>query len=819
MTPKVSHHKLPWFHSIRFKLVITAVVVELCMLGILLANSYRLVNTSLESQTRARLEALTPLLNASLAGYVFQRDHSEVKAIIKDLSSSHFTEIRYIVVSDYKGQTIASASFTDKDADATQGVAEAPLDHSVEDALSDLVYDTQVPLTMSGNDLGSVRFGLSLAGMVSLRDSVLGQSLLIAAVEVVLTLVLLTSGGYLLTRHLSTLLVATRRVTSGDYGSRINIGGKDEIGVLAHDFNTMAEAVQSRMEAQRAASEALRESEASFRSIFDNVSDAIFVHDVDSGRLINVNRRMCEMFGFDTREAAIAVNFDQISAGVAPYTDMEARAHLRNAIDKGPQTFEWHARNTRGELFWVEVSVRLSHIGEESRLLSVMRDISERKKADEMINELAFYDPLTGLPNRRLLVDRLKQAVASGGRNARQFALLFIDLDNFKTLNDTRGHHIGDLLLKEVSTRLSSCVREGDTVARLGGDEFVVVLEGLSGIAPEAVAQTKNVSEKILATLNAPYQLDGHKHLCTSSIGITLISDHHGTVDELLQQADLAMYQSKASGRNTIRFFDPEMQAAVTIRANLEVDLREGIRDGQFLLYYQPQLDASGRIFGVEALIRWRHPQRGMVSPAEFIPLAEDTGLILPIGHWVLETACATLNAWAEKPEMAHLIIAVNVSASQFHQPDFVAQVLSVLDHNNVDASKLKLELTESMLVSNVDDIIIKMTALKAKGISFSLDDFGTGYSSLSYLKRLPLDQLKIDQGFVRDIMYDANDAAIAKTIIALAESLGLHVIAEGVETETQREFLASQGCHAYQGYLFSRPLPLQEFEALVTRV
>lgn len=804
------HHAVPWFRSIRFKLVAAAIAVELCMLGVLLANNYRLVNAALESQTRARLEALTPLLNASLAGYVFQRDHSEVKAIIKDLTSSSLTEIRYIVVRDHKGQTIASVGATD-----ATGVRN---DDSVADALSDLVYDTQVPLTMSGNMLGSVHFGLSLVGMVSLRDSVLGQSLLIAAFEVVLSLLLLASGGYLLTRHLITLLGATRRVASGDYGSRIAIGGTDEVGVLARDFNSMAKAVQHRLEEQQTAAEALRKSESRFRAIFDNVSEAIFVHDVDSGRLLDVNRRMCEMYGFASRDAAIAAGFDQISSGVPPYSDAEARAHLRKAIEAGPQTFEWHARNTRGELFWVEVSLRLSHIGEEARLLSVVRDISERKRADEKINELAFYDPLTGLPNRRLLLDRLKQAAAASVRSAKYCALLFIDLDNFKTLNDTRGHDVGDQLLQQVALRLSTCVRGGDTVARLGGDEFVVVLEDLSEAAPDAAAHTRTIGEKILATLNQPYQLVGHEHRSTPSVGITLFSDHHVTIDDLLKQADLAMYQAKASGRNTLRFFDQEMQAAVSARVKLEADLRESILHKQFLLHYQPQIDGGGRIIGAEALVRWRHPQRGMVPPAEFIFLAEDTGLILPIGLWVMETACATLAAWARRPQTAHLSIAVNVSAGQFHQADFVGQVLSVLDSNNVDASKLKLELTESMLVTNVDDIIDKMTALKSKGIRFSLDDFGTGYSSLSYLKRLPLDQLKIDRGFVRDIMTNANDAAIARTVIALAEILGLDVIAEGVETGAQREFLARHGCHAYQGYLFSRPLPLQEFEALLTR-
>ena len=451
--------------------------------------------------------------------------------------------------------------------------------------------------------------------------------------------------------------------------------------------------------------------------------------------------------------------------------------------------------------------------GTVTHYVAVKEDITSRRASEDQINTLAFYDPLTNLPNRRLLLDRLKQALASTARNRRYGALLFIDLDNFKTLNDTLGHDIGDLLLLQVAQRLTTCVRVGDTVARLGGDEFVVMLEDLSGHVEESAAQTKTVGEKILATLNQPYQLDSYSHHSTPSIGVTLFSDQQETIDELLKRADLAMYQAKAAGRNTLRFFDPEMQAVVTARAALEADLREAVLKGQFLLHYQAQVVGDGRVTGVEVLLRWRHPQRGMVSPAEFIPLAEDTGLILPLGHWVLQTACGQLAAWARRPEMAHLSIAVNVSARQFHHQDFVEQVLAVLAQTGANPHRLKLELTESLLVDDVEGVIAKMTALKMKGVGFSMDDFGTGYSSLSYLKRLPLDQLKIDQGFVRDILTDPNDAAIAKMVVVLAESLGLSVIAEGVEIEAQRDFLARHGCHAYQGYLFSRPLPLAQFE------
>ncbi|MCF8197485.1 MAG: EAL domain-containing protein [Sulfuritalea sp.] len=444
-------------------------------------------------------------------------------------------------------------------------------------------------------------------------------------------------------------------------------------------------------------------------------------------------------------------------------------------------------------------------------------DITARKQAEDKINELAFFDQLTGLPNRTLLLDRLKQAIIASTRSGSHGALLIIDLDNFKTLNDTRGHDVGDMLLKQVAKRLEQGVREGDTVARLGGDEFVVLLTGLSSDEADAATAAEVIAEKSLAALNQTYTLGETLHHSTASIGVTLFKGGVANSEELLKQADLAMYKSKTAGRNTVRFFDPTLESTVMEHAALEHDLRQAMADGQYLLHYQAQV-AGGQLTGVEVLVRWQHPQRGLVAPAEFIPLAEETGLILPLGRWVLETACTQLAAWAARPEMRHLTVAVNVSAHQFRQADFVDEVLAVLKNTGANPQRLKLELTESLLVANVEDVIEKMFALKAKGVGFSLDDFGTGYSSLSYLKRLPLDQLKIDQSFVRDVLNDPNDASIVRTIIALAQNLGLGVIAEGVETEAQRDFLANSGCLAYQGYLFSRPLPLDEFEAFARR-
>ena len=554
-----------------------------------------------------------------------------------------------------------------------------------------------------------------------------------------------------------------------------------------------------------------------FKAIFDHATFAAWIANPD-GTLNYVNARCAKLQG-SPRETLLGQRFMRF---YAPSYLSEAEAFWRAVRDgRGNEVSElWHVA-TDGHEFPMLTSGTLLRdaAGQPAQMACTAVDISDRKQAEAQIRHLAFYDALTGLPNRRLLTDHLQHALATGARRGGSGALLFIDLDQFKTINDTLGHDVGDQLLKEVATRIQLQVRVGDTVARLGGDEFIVLIEELSDQPGIAASQAEGVARKIMAALNRPYRLTDNEHHSTPSMGIALFVHGQGTVDELLKQADLAMYQAKAAGRNTLRFFDPQMQALVTARAALEAGLREGILKDQFFLYYQAQVDGHGRLTGAEALLRWMSPLRGMVSPAEFIPLAEETGLILPLGHWVLETACAQLVAWAAQPEMAHLSIAVNVSARQFHHADFVDQVLAVLDKSGADPRKLKLELTESLLVSNVEDIIAKMGALKAKGVGFSLDDFGTGYSSLSYLKRLPLDQLKIDQGFVRDILIDSNDAAIAKTVVALADNLGLAVIAEGVEVEAQREFLALHGCHAYQGFLFSRPLPLAEFDALFKRL
>jgi diguanylate cyclase (GGDEF)-like protein len=436
-------------------------------------------------------------------------------------------------------------------------------------------------------------------------------------------------------------------------------------------------------------------------------------------------------------------------------------------------------------------------------------------EAHKTIENLAFYDPLTELPNRRMLLDRLRKSLAASARSGKLRAMLFVDLDKFKSVNDLFGHQAGDLLLQESARRLTRSTREADTVARLGGDEFVVMLEELSDLPEEAAARAKMIAEKILAVISQPYLLAGHQCFITSSIGITIIGNRQENPDEVLQQADIAMYQAKAAGRNTLRLFEPDLRTAANAHAELEKELRAAVREKQFLLYYQPQMD-RGVLTGVEALVRWNHPHRSIVAPGEFIPLAEDTGLILPLGEWVLETACAQIAAWARVKENAHIAIAVNISSRQIRHPEFVQRVLAMLDRDGANPHNLMLELTESMLVDNIDDTIAKMTELRRHGLRFSMDDFGTGYSSLSYLRRLPLDQLKIDRSFVLNLLTDAVSGAIVRTVISLSQALGLPVIAEGVETEEQRKFLAGLGCHAYQGNLFSLPLPLPELEAFL---
>jgi len=556
-----------------------------------------------------------------------------------------------------------------------------------------------------------------------------------------------------------------------------------------------------------AATKALQTSETRYRTVFQTSRDALCITSLADGTFAEVNQAFLDLMKC-RREEIIG----RTSRELGFWEDEKRRENLIEILrqDLSFQDEKTQLRDRNGEVFWALVSASIIEIEGVPYMLFVTRDISDARAAEDEIKNLAFYDRVTRLPNRRLLLDRLLQVLSGDSRNGRKKILLFVNLDDFKSVNDTLGHQIGDLLLQDVTRRLTGCVRESDTVARFGADEFVVIFEGVSETPEGAADEAGILGEKILAVLCEPYLLDGHECQSTASIGITVFGDKRESSNAILQQAGIAMHQAKTAGGNTIRFFSPALQAAVNARAAMKEDLSRAIGENQFLLYYQPQVDSTGLI-GSEALIRWKHPVRGIVPPNEFIPLAEETGLILDLGDWALETACRQIALWDGRKLSAP--IAVNISARQFAQPDFVDKTLATIARTGADPKKLKLELTESMLADDIEDVIAKMTLLKSHGLSFALDDFGTGYSSLSYLKRLPLDQLKIDRAFVSDILKDVASAAIAQTIISLGRAIGLSVIAEGVETEDQRKFLASLGVHSFQGYLFSRPLPLEEFE------
>ena len=529
----------------------------------------------------------------------------------------------------------------------------------------------------------------------------------------------------------------------------------------------------------------------------------------DNKIILRVNKAFTKITGYSAEEAV-----DQPMRLVSlthHHEDFYESMWKSISENSGWEGEVWNSRKN-GEVYpqHLSISAVMGENGVVTNYVATFIDVTLRNAAEAEISHLAFYDVLTRLPNRRLLIDRLNHALSASSRLGWCGALLFLDLDNFKTLNDTLGHDVGDLLLRQVAERLFSSVREGDTVARLGGDEFVVMLEDLSKQPIEAAAQAETIASKILATIGQPYQLATITYQTTVSIGVVLFNDHSQEI--LLKHADIAMYQAKKMGRNTLCFFDPIMQEAINIRAALEVDLRNALLNKQFELYYQIQVDRSGKVLGAEALIRWIHPERGLISPLEFIPVAEETGLILPIGQWVIETACAQLKTWQTGTITTDFTLSINVSAKQFYQINFASQVIAAVKHYDINPMQLKLELTESVLLEKIEETIIKMNILKDVGVHFSLDDFGTGYSSLQYLKLLPLYQLKIDRSFIRDIAINNSDQAIVRTVIAMAQTLNLGVIAEGVETEVQRELLASCGCYSYQGFLFGKPVPIAQF-------
>ncbi|WP_169517060.1 sensor domain-containing protein [Azohydromonas australica] len=581
--------------------------------------------------------------------------------------------------------------------------------------------------------------------------------------------------------------------------------GLPRILVIAHDITDIREAQQK-----------VQDSERRLRYVLNVTGEGVWDWDLRTNALQH-NQRWYELLGLDGTHLTGTVRDFQNC--LFPEDLPDVMAAVQRCLDgHGPYRHEHRMRRLDGSAIWVldrgDVVERDAQ-GRPLRMVGSFTDVTERRQAEELTQRLAFYDPLTGLPNRRLMLDRLQHALALGRRNGQLGALMFIDLDNFKSLNDSHGHASGDALLQEVARRLRDCLRANDTAARMGGDEFVVIAEDLGTLPLEAASQAQVIAARLVECIAQPYELEGKRYCGSGSIGIALFGLPDDTADELLKRADFAMYQAKDAGRHTLRFFDPAMQEAVLARAALAADLRHGLERGEMFIHLQPVVDGQGRRVGAEALARWLHPVRGVVQPLEFIELAEQHGLIPVLGRQVLEAACKQLAAWADDAATRQLTLSVNVSARQFHQPGFVEEVLQTLRHTGADANLLKLELTESLLLHDVEEVAQKMAALRAHGVRFSIDDFGTGYSSLAYLKRLPLDELKIDRSFINDLLSDPNDASIVQTILLLARSLSLKVVAEGVETVGQQHFLARHGCPFFQGYLFGRPAPAAAWEAV----
>ncbi len=604
--------------------------------------------------------------------------------------------------------------------------------------------------------------------------------------------------------------------------------GQQHLSELAHSLPTFcfAKDAQSRClllhkacacasadaQGQRLAdANSLQEAALHTLSILDNMLDGVLTIS-KRGHIESVNKAATKLFGY-TADELLGHSVGMLLP--EPYSgdhdqQMQLFKHTgSNYLVGAPR--EILGKRKDGSIFPISLSV--SKIARPGRptFVGVIRDITQRRQQEEEIQRLAFYDPLTQLPNRRLLLDRLKQALMTSARSGQRGALMFLDLDHFKLLNDTLGHDLGDALLKQVANRLKTCVREGDTVARLGGDEFVVLLEGLSPTATESAADAEVVANKMLTALGQPYALRWHHHESTPSIGIVIFKGDQESTDTLLKKADLAMYQAKAAGRNTARFFDPAMQATVSAQAVLEQDMRRGLARQEFMLLYQFQVNVHGVPIGAEALLRWNHRTRGLVAPAQFIALAEQSSVGQMLGQWVLDTACNQLVLWGQQQATAHWTLAINIGSSQFDNENFVTQIAAALHKTGANPQRLRLELTESMLMNDSAETRARMHAIKALGVGFSLDDFGTGYSSLLHLQRLPLDQLKIDKSFVQALLTQPGEACVARSVVALGHSLGLTVIAEGVETAEQRNRLAELGCDAFQGYFFGHPAPACE--------
>lgn len=782
--------------SLRKQLMVgmTLVIVLMMVLFIWNTNS-RQLDTEIKSHTE-QVTALAESVATSSAVWVASREYSGLQEIVEGVAG--YPDLRYIIVLDTRGQVLAHSDpskiglyLIDLPKNQEQTVL-----HTTQNQI-----DVISPIKITVKPIGWVRISIDRTHFNAEVGRIRQAGFIYTLLGIVFSILIAMISSRYLTRRLSSIQRVADAVQAGKSDERVVLSGDDEAALLARRFNDMLDSLQQR--------------ESQLKSFYEFDIVGLTITSPQKG-WIRVNKTLCNMLEYSEQELkqltwTELTHPEDLTADVDQFNRLMA-----NEID-GYQ-LEKRFVSKSGKVIPTLLVVRCvrNSNGKVEYLTAMVQDISARKAAEKSIETLAFFDPLTNLPNRRLIVDRINSALLSSVRNHLFGALLFIDLDKFKTINDTLGHSYGDLLLIQAAQRILSCVRETDTVARLGGDEFLVLVEDVDDTAQGTSQKVAQVAEKIRVALAAPYQLNGHECVSTPSIGISLYRDNDESVESLLKYADMAMYQVKESGRNAVRFFDPAMQQSVETRAALESDLRQAVLHQELELHYQIQVDSKRRPIGVEALLRWNHPVRGIVSPTQFIPIAEQTSLIIEIGDWVLDVACRQLVEWMNHEQTQHLTLAVNVSAHQFTQSDFVLKVEDRLRKYGVHAERLKLELTESVVLTNVSEVINKMHALKTLGVKLSLDDFGTGYSSLSYLKQLPLDQLKIDQSFVRDMTTDPSDAVMVQTIVDLAKNFRMNVIAEGVETEEQLSLLVQQGCLTYQGYLFGRPVPIGQLEELL---
>ena len=787
--------------SLRYRIALVIFLLEVCMLasvlGVTLSQSRQTANDFNTASQKASMDLLSNLSITAL----LTSEYSDYQLYIQDVEKQ--PSLQRIVLTDYRGQVVAGSKVTD-----------------VGHILSEIVKESESgwkvqPVNTAAGSLGTLAVQFSDEELTAAYQKTRNIAVFLALTGMVIIALVGLATGFALTRRLTTVTEAASRFAGGDHAARSLVSGQDEVALLSNSVNLMAKAIGEK-ERQ------LSEQGDYIKLLLDSTSEGIYGVDTD-GICTFINPASLHMLGYINELELIGQSIHELIHHSYPdghhYPKEQCRVRLatfQNQATHVDDEVHWRAD---GSSFPVEYwSQPMYREGQLIGTVVTFIDITERKQSEEQIRNLAYFDPLTQLPNRRLLMDRLNQALIASTRTQEYGFLMILDLDNFKVLNDTQGHDVGDRLLIEVAKRLLTSARQEDTVSRLGGDEYVILVEHLGTDQAAAVNRAKLIAEKIHHELNQPYTISPNRppHHSTPSIGLTLFRGQDVSVEVLLKQADVALYQAKGAGRNAFRFFNPEMQAAIDTRSEMEAAMRDGMQQEEFKLFYQPQTDHEGRIIGVEALMRWYPKNQPMVPPAQFIPLAEDTGLIIPLGLWVMQTACAQLKVWEKSPLTRNLQIAINVSARQFHQPNFFEQLRDCLQFSGVNSSMLKLELTESVVLENVEDVISRMQKIKALGVAFSLDDFGTGFSSLSYLKRLPLDQIKIDQSFVRDVTTDANDAAIVRAIIAMSVSLGMQVIAEGVETKEQLAFLKDNGCMRYQGYLFGKPMPIDELSKIL---